>query len=100
MDVCDEYRSLATRPAADAPTGEQRSADNAAEAAAGTRMVSFTAMLACQGVLEGFMAATTALPPPNQCSAAPTMPLVGRLVICDDLGSSVVIPGDPPPPRS
>ncbi|MFM7245612.1 MAG: hypothetical protein ACKO40_15765 [Planctomycetaceae bacterium] len=100
IDVCDDYRSLATRPAADAPAGEERSADNAAAAAAGTRMASFTAMLACQGVLKGFMAATTALPPPSQCSAARTMPLVGRLVICDDLGSSVVIPGDPPPPRS
>jgi len=100
LDVCDAYRSLASRPTPDTPTGDERAADEAAPPTAGTRMVSFTAMLACQGVLEGFMAATTALPPPNQCSAALTMPLVGRLVICDDPGSSVVIPGDPPPPRS
>lgn len=100
IDVCDEYRSLAARPAPDAPTGEEHAADDAAPPAAGMRMASFTAMLACQGVLEGFVAATTALPPPNEDTAAPAMPLVATLVIADDAGCSVVIPDDPPPPRS
>jgi hypothetical protein len=100
IDVCDEYRSLATQPITARPHAPEQSADDAAPAAAGTRMVCFTAMLACEGVLEGFMAATTALPPPRPCSSAPAMPLVATLVIADDVGSSVVIPGDTPPPRS
>lgn len=101
-DVCDEYRSLATRPAAQAPADDQPVADDddRVRPAAGTRMVSFTAMLACQGVLEGFIAATTALPPPNPCDSSPAMPLVAMLVITDDVGSSIVIAGDTPPPRS
>lgn len=99
-DVCDEYQSLAARPAQEPVSDEEQSADDVALPATGTRMVSLTAMLACQGVLEGFMAATTALPPPRPCSSAPAMPLVATLVIADDVGSSVVIPGDTPPPRS
>lgn len=82
VDVCDDSRSLATRPAE------------------GGRRVSLMAMLACDGVLEGFLAAATALPPPKQCSAAPAMPLVATLVIADDAGCSVDRPRDTPPPRS
>jgi hypothetical protein len=102
VDVCDEYRSLAARPAVQAPADEQPLADDddRVRPAAGTRMVCFTAMLACQGVLEGFIAATMALPPPNPGDSSPAMPLVAMLVITDDVVSSIVIAGDTPPPRS
>jgi len=100
IDFCNEYQSLAARPAPESPADEQESAEDAAPPSAGSRMVSFTAMLACQGVLEGFMAATTALPPPSPCVSAPAMPLVGMIATDDDTRPCVVIPRDTPPPRS
>lgn len=62
--------------------------------------LSLKAMLACGGILAGWSAAMTSLPPPSgiRCEHAP--PLLAVIVVSDEIGHSVDQPTEAPPPRS
>lgn len=99
-DVCDEYRALAAEPASQATTTTAARGHDDARDAEPVRMISLRAMLACGGILAGWSAATTSLPPPPALRCEPSMPLVAVLVITDDIGLSAHAPSDTPPPRA
>jgi hypothetical protein len=63
-------------------------------------MISLKAMLACGGVLAGWTAAVTSLPPPTVLRCEPCIRFVGVLSITDEIGRSVDLVSDTPPPRA
>jgi hypothetical protein len=63
-------------------------------------VISLKAMLACGGVLAGWTAAVTSLPPPTVLRCEPCMRLVGVLSITDEIGHSADRLSDTPPPRA
>ena len=75
-------------------------ADEGNSAPASPRMISLKAMLACGGVLAGWTAAVTSLPPPPVLRCEPCMRFVGVLSITDDVAISVSPTLDVPPPRA
>lgn len=96
--------------AAEAPscfvTTESTPADEPAPAGEGdsaptpSKVISLKAMLACGGVLAGWTAAVTSLPPPTALRCEPCMRLVGVFSITDEIGRSVDPLSDAPPPRA
>ena len=85
---------------ASAPAHQPAPADESDSAPLPSRMISLKAMLACGGVLAGWTAAVTSLPPPTAVRCEPCMRLVGVLSITDEIGRSVDPLRDAPPPRA
>ena len=82
------------------PSHQPAPADERDSAPLPSRMISLKAMLACGGVLAGWTAAVTSLPPPTALRCEPCMRLVGVLSITDEIGRSVDPLRDAPPPRA
>ena len=85
---------------ASAPAHQPAPADESDSAPLPSRLISLKAMLACGGVLAGWTAAVTSLPPPTVLRCEPCMRLVGVLSITDEFGHSVDPLRDAPPPRA
>jgi hypothetical protein len=83
-----------------APSHQPAPADEGNSAPSPSRMISLKAMLACGGVLAGWTAAVTSLPPPTVLRCEPCMRLVGVLSITDEIGHSADRLSDTPPPRA
>ena len=75
-------------------------ADERDSAPTPSKVISLKAMLACGGVLAGWAAAVTSLPPPTAPRCEPCMQLVGVLSITDEIGHSADRLSDTPPPRA
>jgi len=75
-------------------------ADDRDSAPTPSKVISLKAMLACGGVLAGWAAAVTSLPPPTAPRCEPCMQLVGMLSITDEIGHSADRLSDTPPPRA
>ena len=100
-DCCREDRSLEVEPScceAVAAPRQQPAGDIAASVA--PRSVSLRAMLACGGILAGWSAAMTSLPPPAALRHDEAMPLVAVIVVANDVSRSADLPTDSPPPRA
>jgi len=82
------------------PSHQPAPADERDSAPLPSRMISLKAMLACGGVLAGWTAAVTSLPPPTALRCEPCMQLVGVLSVTDEIGHSVDRLSDTPPPRA
>jgi hypothetical protein len=99
-------RSSAAEAAACCTTTESASAhqpapaDERDSAPTPSKVISLKAMLACGGVLAGWAAAVTSLPPPTAPRCEPCMQLVGVLSITDEIGHSADRLSDTPPPRA
>ena len=83
-----------------APADQATPADEAGSDSLPSKVISLKAMLACGGVLAGWTAAVTSLPPPSVLRCEPCMRLVGMLPITDEIGHSVDPLSDAPPPRA
>jgi len=83
-----------------APSHQPAPADERDSAPTPSKVISLKAMLACGGVLAGWAAAVTSLPPPTALRCEPCMQLVGVLSITDEIGHSVDRLSDTPPPRA
>ena len=75
-------------------------ADDRDSAPTPSKVISLKAMLACGGVLAGWAAAVTSLPPPTAPRCEPCLQLVGMLSITDEIGRSADRLSDTPPPRA
>lgn len=75
-------------------------ADDRDSAPTPSKVISLKAMLACGGVLAGWAAAVTSLPPPTAPRCEPCLQLVGMLSITDEIGHSADRLSDTPPPRA
>ena len=75
-------------------------ADDRDSAPTPSKVISLKAMLACGGVLAGWAAAVTSLPPPTAPRCEPCLQLVGVLSIPDEIGHSADRLSDTPPPRA
>jgi len=62
--------------------------------------LSLKAMLACGGILAGWSAAMTSLPPPSGIRCEHALPLVAVIVVADEIERSVDQPTEAPPPRA
>jgi len=82
------------------PSHQPAPADERDSAPTPSKVISLKAMLACGGVLAGWAAAVTSLPPPTALRCEPCMQLVGVLSITDEIGHSVDRLSDTPPPRA
>jgi hypothetical protein len=85
---------------ASAPSHQPAPADERDSAPTPSKVISLKAMLACGGVLAGWAAAVTSLPPPTAPRCEPCMQLVGVLSITDEIGHSADRLSDTPPPRA
>lgn len=104
-DDCRACQSRAAAPSCSA-TAEPDPIDQPAPVEDGTsapmpsKVISLKAMLACGGVLAGWTAAVTSLPPPATLRCESCMRLVGMISITDEIGRSVDPLRDAPPPRA
>jgi len=82
------------------PSHQPAPADERDSAPTPSKVISLKAMLACGGVLAGWTAAVTSLPPPTALRCEPCMRLVGVLSITDEISHSADPLRDAPPPRA
>jgi hypothetical protein len=102
-DVCAEYRSLAASDScceATAAAAPQQPADDVPRDGVAVTGISLKAMLACGGILAGWSAATTSLPAPAVVRVERSTACCGRIVLADDVGTSIDPTPDAPPPRA
>jgi hypothetical protein len=104
VELCDAYRSLAAAPTCEATTtakdGRTLPVDDQGHDGKPPRMISFQAMLACGGILAGWSAATTSLPPPPAIRCETAVSLVALVALVDDIALSADLLSDTPPPRA
>lgn len=85
---------------ATAAAAPQQPADDLPHDAVAATGISLKAMLACGGILAGWSAATTSLPAPAVVRVDRSTACCGRIVLADDVGTSIDPTPDAPPPRA
>ena len=93
--VCGDSTSLAGEPVSPASSDEPATNDEP-----GCRVVILRAMLACNGIVAQWAAASVSLPPPGLVTCEIPWPRVGGVMTCDDGASGTGGPPDLPPPRA
>jgi hypothetical protein len=94
-EVCRDYQSLAAEiaSAAGEPQAEGQPAGRA-------RVVTLRAMLACGGIVSGWLAVGVALPPPRIVTCERAAEPCGTTVLCNVIAMGVRSAPDAPPPRA
>ena len=93
--VCGDSTSLAGEPVSPASSDEPATNDEP-----GCRVVILRAMLACNGIVAQWAAASVSLPPPGIVTCEIPWPRVGGVMTCDEGASGTGGPPDLPPPRA
>ena len=93
--VCGDATSLAGEPVSPPSSDEPAPNDEP-----GCRVVILRAMLACNGIVAQWAAASVSLPPPGIVTCEIPWPRVGGVMTCDEGASGTGGPPDLPPPRA